>query len=117
VHLIAIPLRHFFWPPVTRGKPNQQHVAPKSRGLSLQWRKFGKLESIFTNIEDNREDWHKAEKRTGLTLELPLIDSAAKWSSFFSCLSVSSSPRSWSPDTWKFALIRAICHLMKNGGG
>ena len=29
VHLIAIPLRHLFWPPVTRGKPNQQHVQPK----------------------------------------------------------------------------------------
>ena len=30
VHLIAIPLRHLFWPPVTRGKPNQQHVQPKA---------------------------------------------------------------------------------------
>ena len=29
VLLIAIPLRHFVWPPDTRGKPNQQHVQPK----------------------------------------------------------------------------------------
>ena len=33
VHLIAIPLRHLFWPPVTRGKPNQQHVQPKAPRL------------------------------------------------------------------------------------
>ena len=33
VHLIAIPLRHLFWPPHTRGKPNQQHVQPKEPQL------------------------------------------------------------------------------------
>ena len=57
---------------------------PKRRVLSLRWRKFGQLESIFTTQnEDNREDWHKVEKRTGLTGELPLIDSAAKGGSSF----------------------------------
>ena len=38
---------------------------------------------VFYKNENNREDWHKAEKRTGLTGEIPLIDSAAKGSSSF----------------------------------
>ena len=33
VHLIAIPLRHLLWPPITRGKRNQQHVQPKELRL------------------------------------------------------------------------------------
>ena len=101
VHLIALPLRHLFWPPVTRGKPNQQHVQPKEPRLVIPMGKVRQIgKHIFYNNEDNREAWHKGEKRTGLTGEL-----AAKWSSFFLCLSESSSPGSWSPDTWKFVLI------------
>ena len=37
----------------------------------------------FYKNEENREAWHRAEKRTGLTGDIPLIDSAAKWSSSF----------------------------------
>ena len=44
---------------------------------SANWKAF------LQKNEDNREDWHKAEKRTGLTGELPLIDSAAKGGSSF----------------------------------
>ena len=42
-----------------------------------------KVRQVCYKNADNREDLHKAEKRTGLTGELPLIDSAAKGGSSF----------------------------------
>ena len=83
VHLIAIPLRHFVSPPDTRGKPNQQHVQPTKPRFVTPMEKVRHIGKFFYKNENNREDWHKAEKRTGLTGELPLIDSAAKGGSSF----------------------------------
>ena len=83
VHLIAIPLRHLLWPPDTRGKPNQQQVQPKEPRLVTPMEKVRLIGKHFYKNEENREAWHRAEKRTGLTGEIPLLDSAAKWSSSF----------------------------------
>ena len=68
VHVIAIPLLHFRWPPVTRGKPNQHHVQPKDPRFVISMGKAWQICKLKQH-ELNREAWHKGEKRTGLSGE------------------------------------------------
>ena len=84
VPLIAIPLRHFVWPPDTRGKPNQQHVQPKEPRFVSPMEKVRQIgKHVCNNNEMNREDRHTAEKHTGLTGEFPRRSShgatVARW--------------------------------------
>ena len=55
VHLIAIPLRHLFWPPHTRGKPNQQHVQPKEPRLVTPMEKVRLIGKHFLQHTTNTE--------------------------------------------------------------
>ena len=52
VHVIAIPLLHFRWPPVTRGKPNQQHVQPKEPRVVIPMEKVRQIgKRLFTKMK------------------------------------------------------------------
>ena len=55
VHLIAIPSRHRFWPPDTRGKPNQQHAQRKKPRLVLPMEKVRQIgKHFYKNEKTNR---------------------------------------------------------------
>ena len=115
--LIAIPLRHLFWRPVTRGKPNQQDVQPKEQRFVTPMEKDRLIGKYFYKNKENREDSHKGEKRTGLTRELPFIDSVAKWNML--CFMIKRIIKSTKFVTRYMEVCPdpVICYLMKNGGG
>ena len=52
VHLIAIPLRHFVWPPDTRGKPNLQHVQPNASLFVTPMEKVRQICKHFTKTTE-----------------------------------------------------------------
>ena len=101
----------------SRGKPNQQHVQPKEPRFVTSMENVWQTVKHFYKNKKNREAWHKGEKRTGLTGELPFIDPAAKWSIF--CFMLKRIIKSTKLVTryMEVCLDPAICHLMKNGGG